>query len=229
MSGRAIPLVCLVLIGGCRPDGSASSDSPKPPVAPSVAADSESVAAGSDWKEEFDTMTTAVPLSNEESARLRAAFEFREEEVSQWMASNGARLEGFEKQMRQAAKSKDLSGVRSAKSKAEPLRNELRALIEKHQAEIEGALSADNAVAWASWQLTTRLTDLMQDLSLTPVQVAEIRTAAGTAVENSAGEKNPRAAGFLALERAVESQILTADQRTAYEAVKKKNPMRSLR
>ncbi len=49
------------------------------------------------------------------------------------------------------------------------------------------------------------------------------------AVQQTAREPNPAAAGFLALEKKVESAVLTAEQRAAYEEVKKKNPLRSLR
>ena len=174
-------------------------------------------------------MTTALQLTEEESSRLQAAFVSREADVSQWMASKGVMLEGLEEQMAAAAKSKDLAGVRSARVKAEPLRNELRALLETHQADIDAVLSPDNAAAWAAYQLTIRVTDLMSDLSLTPAQEKDINAAAMTAVQDSVNEKNPCAAGFLALEKMIESQILTAEQRKSYELVKKKNPMRSLR
>ncbi len=229
MCVRRIATMCLVLMVGCGPEDSANKKTLVVPEVSPNAVESAGGEADPGWENEFDMMASNLQLSDDESARLREAFEVREIEISEWKATQGTRLESMEKRMLQAAKSRDLSGVRSAKSKAEPLRDELRALIDKHQDAIECALSADSLAAWAAFQLTTRLTDLMQELSLTPAQIEQIRSAAATVVENSSHEDNPQAAGFLALEREVESQILTAEQKVAYETIKKKNPMRSLR
>lgn len=229
-------LIAAAFLTGCgqppdsaEPAGAATEDSTsESPPAEQAAADAEA-SRTDEWSDEFERMKSALTLSDDEQAGLQAAFESRQQEYTAWMAEHGADLESYEKKMMAAARSRDLGGVRSAKAKAEPLRNELRALLASHQDAIIGALSAENQTAWAAAGLADRLLELMVPLELSEEQSNQIQANAVTAAQQAAGEPNPSAAGFLNLEKAVERSVLTADQRTAYEAIRKKNPMRSLK
>lgn len=234
-------LIVTTLVTGC---GQQPADSPEAPAAdpdgvaatddaqePDGDPDNEAAEApaASDWHVEYDRMNAVLDLSEQEQSALQAAYLAREEEHSTWMAANGRRLVELEQQMKKAAKSRDLGGVRAAKAKATPLRTELRELLARHEAAITGALTPDNQSAWAAAGLAERLLELMTPLNLTEDQIAQIYAEAAIAVQKSANEPNPSAAGFIALEKGVEVRVLKAEQKDAYAAVKKKNPMRSLR
>jgi len=175
-----------------------------------------------DWKTEVARIQSELELFEAEST----AFEAREADVSAWMAKkNGARLKSLESKMKSPARSRDLAGVRSATSQAKPLREELRAVL---QNAITAALSDANQAAWQAILLRDRLVKLMEPLQLTAERLQQIHTEGDSVVQATAGEVNPEASGFLELAKNVESRILTPEQKTAYEPIKKKSPMRSL-
>ena len=213
-----------------------SKNSDRPASNAPAAAESETDAKGAedaapprgDWTAEYDAMSVALELSEDEQAALRAAFLAREEEVSAWMSGKGVQLVELEKKMSDAAKAQDLAGVRQATSQAKPLRSELRELIKSHQEAIVNALSADNQHNWAAHELAQRLCELMEPLELTEEQISQIHAESHSAVQASVNETNPSAAGFLKLEQAAEAGVLTLEQRQAYGEMKRQNPMRSL-
>jgi hypothetical protein len=182
-----------------------------------------------DWTDEFVEMQSTLSISDEESAKVQAAFEAREAEVSAWMATHGAKLKELEKTMRAAAKSRNLAGVRNATSKAKPLRDALRNLIATHTKTIPAALSEDNQSAWSAYQLSQRVLDAMDQLNLAPEQIEQIEAESHSVIQSAANERNPEAAGFLALEKFAETKVLTKDQTDSYESVKNKSPLRLLR
>ena len=69
----------------------------------------------------------------------------------------------------------------------------------------------------------------MQPLNLSDQQISQVRTEALSTVRASANERNPKAAAYLKLEQTVELSVLTAEQRQAFQGIKKKNPLRSLK
>jgi len=174
-------------------------------------------------------MTAVLELSDQEKAKLKTAFEARAEAITRWRAENGAKLAQFEQEMKQAAKARDLADLRQAKSKAEPLRNELRELSQTHQANIREALSPEYRRQWEAHQVSERILDIMQPLTLSDQQISQVRTEAISAVRASVNEPNPGSAAYLKLERMVELSVLETEQRQAFQEIKKKNPLRSLR
>lgn len=226
-------VICLSITACDRSNRDAISNSSagdqSPAEADSKNHESDETAGRKDSRaDEYAEMEAALPLSDEEVASLKAAFDARETAISSWIQTNGATLEQLEKQMATAARSRDLAGVTSATAEATPLRNELRELIETHKNSILGVLSVENATAWSAHRLSQRVLDSMKALDLNKEQIYQIQAAAVTVVESAMNEINPEAAGFLTLEKTAESQVLTPDQRTAYQVEKKKNPMRSL-
>ena len=69
----------------------------------------------------------------------------------------------------------------------------------------------------------------MQPLNLSDQQISQVRTEALSTVRASVNEPNPKAAAYLKLEQTVELSVLTAEQRQAFQGIKKKNPLRSLK
>ena len=181
------------------------------------------------WTAEYEQMNAVLELSDQEKAKLKAAFEARAEAITQWGTKNGEKLAQFEQQMKQAAKARDLSGLRRAKAKAEPIRDELRELLKTHESNIREVLSPKYRLKWEANQLSERILDLMQPLKLSDQQIAEVRTETLSIVRASVNEPNPKAAAYLKLEQTVELSVLAAEQRQAFQEIKKKNPLRSLK
>jgi hypothetical protein len=178
-----------------------------------------------EWRAEYDKFAAALTLSDEEAGCLKTAFETRERVISQWTAEKGESLKQMEREMQAAAKARDLTTVSRLTEQARPLRDELTKLVKTHKENIRGALTPDNRNRWEAQALSKALLNLMAPLK----QMADIRAAALPAAKASASAKNPPAAGYLDLERTVEASILTAEQRTAFAAIKKKNALRSLK
>ena len=174
-------------------------------------------------------MQSVLTLSDEESAKVQAAFETREAELSAWMATHRTKLEKLEKQIRTAARSRDIIGLRNANSKAKPIREVMRNLITTHKKLISAALSEDNQSAWAAYQLSQRVLDPMEDLNLTPEQIEQIEMESHSVMQSAVDKTEPQPASVLALQKFAETKVLTKDQIADYESVKKKNPLRLLR
>ena len=181
------------------------------------------------WTAEYEQMNTVLELSDQEKAKLKAAFEARAEAITQWGTKNGEKLAQFEQQMKQAAKARDLSGLRRAKAKAEPIRDELRELLKTHESNIREVLSPKYRLKWEAHQVSERILDLMQPLNLSDQQISQVRTESLSTVNASANEPNPKAAAYMKLEQTVELSVLAAEQRQAFQEIKKKNPLRSLK
>jgi hypothetical protein len=228
-SGRSLVCVLLAMtaVSCARVEDSVDN------AAPNSEVDSEQAALDTgtskpDWTTEYEEMATALDLADDEADALREAFVTRDRVISAWLADDGVRLEELEGEMATAAKAHDLAGVQQIIAQAKPLRDTLRELIQTHQDAIRRTLSDENQVRWAAHGLAERLLELMQPIALTDAQAAQVREQALAAARETAGEPNPSAAGYLRLERAAESQILTDEQRRAFETVKQKNPLRSL-
>ncbi len=181
------------------------------------------------WTAEYEQISAVLELSDQEKAKLKAAFKARAEAFTQWRTEKVAKLAQFEQQMKRAAKDRDLAGFRRATAKAGPLRNELRKLLKTHQANILEALSPEYRLKWEAHQVSERILDLMQPLNLSDRQISQVRTEAPSTVRASVNEPNPKAVAYLKLERTVELSVLTAEQRQAFQEIKKKNPLRSLK
>jgi hypothetical protein len=220
---------CLFLTVGCQPSvppPAGSDDSNDELKVSDSGSEDGSDDSADDWKPEFARMESELELSDAESNALQAAFEAREADVSAWMTQKGVRLRTLESTMKSAARSKDLGGVRKAIAEAKPLREELRSVINEAQEAITTALTDANQTAWKAVLLRDRLLELMEPLQLSDEQEQLIHAEARNVVQSSVAEVNPEAAGFIKLEKAVESSILTPAQRVDYEPIKKKNALR---
>lgn len=172
------------------------------------------------WTAEYEQMNAVLELSDQERVELKAAFEARAAAFTQWQKEKGSDLDQFEQQMKQAAKARDLADLKRATAKATPLRNELREILKTHQSNIQEALSPKLRLKWEAHEVSELVLDLMQPLSLSDQQVAQVRTEALSTARASADEPNPRAAAYLNLEQNVERSVLTAEQRQAFQELR---------
>ncbi len=180
------------------------------------------------WTAEYEQISAVLELSDQDKAKLKAAFEARAEALTQWWTEKGATLAQFEQQMKQAAKDRDLTGFRQAKAKAQPLRNEFRKLLKTHRSNILEALSPEYRLKWEAHLVSERILELLQPLNLSDQQISQVRTEALSSVSASVNKPNPRAAAYMKLEQTVERSVLSAEQRQTFQEIKKKIPLRSL-
>lgn len=219
-------LFCLVSCTQGDPDGPVPNGESQVDSGPDVGGMAPPEAA---WTEEYERMVSVLGLSGQESQTLKAAYEARAETLTQWWTEKGSQFKQYQQEMMQAAKTRDLAGVRRAKEKVDPLRKELDALLEAQQSTIRNALSSDHLFKWDVRQVSERILDIMQPVNLSDQQKSRVQTEAGSAVHASVNEINPKAAAYMKLEQAVERSVLTAQQRQEFQDIKKKHPLRSLK
>lgn len=182
-------------------------------------------------RSEYDRMVAVLELTDEEAARVKEAFDARDEEIGTWEAAHGERLRELESQIMAATKKRRLGEMKSAIALATPLRQELLALVAKHKHQIFMALSDDKRVAWDAHRLHRRLAGLIEPLDLSDDQVEQIRAkslAVASKIRRPTASARPLPGAYLTLEKAVESDILTAEQRQEFETAKKQKKLRSL-
>lgn len=229
-------LVCLALLFGtvsCTqeyggPDAGVSSQQDPSQAGPGTETD-QATSRETAWTAQYEQMGAVLELSDREKATLKAAFEARAHAVTGWWTEKGAKLVQFEQQMKEAAKDRNLGGLRQATARAQPLRNELRELVRTHQSNILEALPGKSRLEWEAHQVSEKILDLMQPLNLSDRQISQVRTEALVTVRACVDEPNPQAAAYLRLEQAVEGSVLTAEQRRAFHEIKQKHPLRSLK
>jgi hypothetical protein len=227
---KFVQVLCVIALGtltACQPPNGEPADSAE--------AQAESEAGRqkleAEWQAQYDDMTIRLSLSPAESDALRAAFDNMQSELTAWMeGENGKRLIELEGRIATATRNSDLAGVQSAIREATPLRESFRAQIDAHGENLLNAMSPDNRATWEALRLSDHLIELMEPLNLRQDQIAAIENNAGPALQQAKGrgEPNPPAAAFLELEKWVEANVLDAQQRDAYAAVKADRPMRSL-
>tara|TARA_R110001592_G_scaffold74150_6_gene225706 strand:- start:764 stop:1414 length:651 start_codon:yes stop_codon:yes gene_type:complete len=214
----------MVLLIGCKPEV------PVPAIEDQSAAKAE-LAGATNAVEERDAMVRVLALDTEQSAAVGEAFEARDAAVGQWLSGEaGQRLIVLEAKMSVAARSKDLSGVKEAISEAEPLREELRGVIDDHESAIRAVLTPTQRNQWDGYQLASKMLEVMEPLHLAADQTAAIQEGAPRAVAQAQaqGEAYPKAAAYLELENWVVSQLLTEVQARAFNDVKAQHPLSSL-
>ncbi|MFH0793305.1 MAG: hypothetical protein V2A74_04660 [bacterium] len=191
----------------------------------------DSTSSKSASKLEYEKMLQVLSLSEAEAIPLKAAFDEGDAAIQAWQARHGSELQRLEEQMKSAAKSQNLAGVRDATSKAKPLRDELVQLARTHHEKILSSLSPGKRIQWDGYLLAEKLLELMQPLALRAEQrkaVADHAVAAARTVARAGQPGDTMAGAFLKLERSVEQEVLTPQQRADYGLIKKKHPLRSL-
>jgi len=229
-----IAILCIALmVGGCSKRND-PADGPGKAGGSAVesAPDSSHGGKARGDRSEYEPMVAVLELSDEETARLKEAFDARDEEIGRWEAEHGERLKGLESQMMAAAKKRRLAEMRSAIAQAKPLRQGLLALVAKHKFQIFMTLPEEKRVEWDAHRLHRRLAGLMEPLNLSDDQVEQIRAKSmeiAATIERPTAEAGPLPRAYLAFEKAVESHVLTAEQRGEFETIKSDNKLRSLK
>ncbi len=184
-----------------------------------------------DWKLELAEMKGVLRPTDGESYALEIAFENRDQEIGRWMKSEKyARMLSLEQQLRELSAAMDQKGIDEAKKELQPLRDELKQLVEKHRVRILETLSQSSRSKWFVHRLTEQMRILMSPLKLTDEQITELRSRAWNNVEQVATSRqisDVQAAAFVQLETEMEKEVLRRDQRRTYQTVKQDNPQRS--
>ena len=180
---------------------------------------------------EYVRVAAMLELTAEEAARLKEAYDARDEELGKWEAAHGERFKELESQIMAAAKARRLAEMRSAIAQGKPLCHELLALVAKHKYQIFTALPKDKRVEWDAHRLFGRLTKVIKPVKLSDDQVEQIRAKslrAAASIKRPTPDARPLPGAYLAFENAVRSEVLTAEQRQEFEIAKKQSALRSL-
>lgn len=181
--------------------------------------------------EEFDDLALVLKLSDEESKAFQLNLSKHNDALRAWVeGEKGQRLIALEAEIRIKSTEKDLAGLRSVIGQATPLRNEIGRLIESSREELLDSLGFSRRCIWEGDRVATALLELIAPLALDTAQESLIHQGAQHLIVQAHGdnEPNPKAATFLELEKMAEQDVLTPEQREAYQAIKKQHPMRSL-
>jgi len=186
-----------------------------------------------DFQDSYGQMVKRLDLSAEESASLKAAWQQHLNQMESWWAQHGKALAKYEEELKQGAKDRDLSALRRAKAKADPLSNEFRALVRAGEVGVLMSLPPKQRIAWDAEQLMMKLEELIAErIELNPEQKAVAQALAqknAAAADPDLSVQNRLGQPFLDFERELENTVMTPEQRTIYAQLKDENKFRSLR
>ena len=184
------------------------------------------------FQDDYEQMAERLDLTVEESAALEAAWQQHIDQLEGWWAQHGETLVAYEAELKQAVADRELSEVRAATAKAEPLRKEFRALGQAGEVQIVMSLPLDQRKAWDGEQLLIKLEELIAGrITLSPEQKVSVEALAYKHAEDATPDlsvENRLGQSFLNFERAFEASVLTPEQQTIYLQIKDKNKLRSL-
>ncbi len=225
---------CLALtIGACSPsaknDSSNSGDSDPSKSNAAETKQNKIKKSLDEWKIVFAEMQQVLELSNDESEKLKQTFEHQVNLLKQWYDENGAKIAEGDRQIRDAARDRNLAAVRKIQQEVGAVKRKGMAMHAAMDAAVLQALSESHRHRWLGHRLAARFLQLTEPLKLSDEQKTQINQLAIDAAKQTSSTPNPQAAGFLELEKKAEAQVLNATQKSDYAAIKKRNKMRSLK
>ena len=211
----------LFLVVGCSsPDAKQSADSKKQSKQENL--------PWADWNEQLGEMTGTLNLSPEEQSKLTAAFDEQKRKVEDWWNEGGQRLQDMDARLIKALKDRDADSIKQLKEEVGPLREWLNASLADRKRAILDSLSEENRDEWISHLLVKKFLEIYHSIDFSEEQMASIKQLALSIAGQVREETNPEGLGLTKLEQSVEMQILDQAQRTTFEQLKKKNPLRGL-
>ena len=183
----------------------------------------------SNWPIQFADMQAILELSDAESAELKKVFEEQTESLQNWYAQNREQLAKWDADAIEAYNDKDPIKLKKIAKLAGPRKNEALRLHKERDLAILAALPQQKQYRWEGHLLAKRLFDLTEPLKLTDDQKKKIEELAVSTARNMGSSPNRPAEGFTKLEKKAELIVLTAEQKKAYQPIKKKNAFRSFK
>lgn len=181
-----------------------------------------------DWQSFRDEMVARITIDEAGVAKLTAILETEAARWDAWNQSKRAAWNRAEQQMFEAARQRDLAGLRAAKVDAERFRDEANRLQAEIESSVLGVLTPAQRLAWDGALLADRIRQLGSSIVWSQEQEDRLREESLSVAQWAAEQPNPGAAGLLELENRVLTSILAPPQQEIYRAVQKANPMRSL-
>ena len=231
-------ILLLLLAAGCAPPEAADSSGSAQPAGESKKSGLlqglvDKVTESKDdrietWTAGISHMADQLELDAEQRKAVEEVAQQHLADLKSWLADQGEELAGFEKQLIEAAKSRDLSKVRSFKDKATQLRDEFKTMLAAFDSDVKDALGEDLTVEWQGQQLAQRFQSVYDQITFTEDQQAKLRSLALETAKSVKDQTNPQAAGLLELEKRFRGQVLADDQSSTFDEIQKANPMRSL-
>jgi len=227
-------LVLSLLVGGCAPPKTSSSDSSETGTEAQTGGSEDRSGPMSgrsldNWKNVFAEMTDVLQLDPAQQERLKSTFEEHVTRLKAWYEQHGATIARADRQAIQAARNRDLATIRKLKEEVTPRREEVARMHQEMDRAIDMALDEDKRFRWQGHRLAARLFELCEDFEWSEGQKERITELAVEAAKRVQSTPNPQAAGFIELEKRVEREVFNQQQRTEYQEIKDANKLRTLR
>ena len=224
----------LVLLGCAEPEqnagGAVVENQVKPDESPKKYGDSTI----KKLQAEFDSLLSVVDLSESKEQEVRALHQTWTNRLDDWHRENGPTIVAIRKKALEAAKKKDLRALKKMdrggdKQKVADLTNEEREMLQTYEAELEATLPEPERTKWQRHVVTQQLLEFLQPLELTQEQQDQIGEQSGNVMNRVKRKENWRGYGTAELEKVFERNIVSPQQKTSFEELKKKNRMRMLK
>ena len=181
------------------------------------------------WTTVFAEMKETLELSADEQQQLEDTFQQQVEKLQAWYQQHGPRIAEGDRTAMKAARDRDLATLRKLKDEIVPLKQEATALHKEMDVAVLNSLSEANRFRWQGHRLAARFFELANSIQLTDEQRTQVGELAVAAARRTQNQTTPQAAGFLEMEKGIEAKVLNPEQRTAYQEIKDRNKLRSLK
>ena len=183
---------------------------------------------------DYANIQQILKLSKEESQKLDSVKDKHKQVFKAWYATEWPKLKELEKEFLEAAKERNLKKINQMKSNGkrkqmDQFKQQERKMQIAFEKDLLAAIPENKLHVWKGHRMSELLIEFLNPLDLSKDQIQEIRQLAPAAADSVKREKNWQGIGTNNLEKMFERQILAADQKSDFEALKKKNKLRMLR
>ncbi|MEQ9069943.1 MAG: hypothetical protein RLO18_24640, partial [Gimesia chilikensis] len=112
------------------------------------------------WTAVFEEMRQVLEMSPDETQRLNQTMQTHVQEIKAFYEEHGPTIAQADRDVKQAAKNRDLARLREITRAVKPLREQANVMFEDMDAAVLAALSDPNQVDWKAHRLTARLLEL---------------------------------------------------------------------
>lgn len=184
-------------------------------------------------KARFQTILIVLELDENEKIDLQRVHDENLQELQEWYAENGPAMRSIQGEAITAFKDRDLQRLKSMnargdKEKIAKLKDDERKILSKYETALYNTIPESQFLAWKAHTIAANLIDFLSSLDLMQDQINEIHASSRKVIEQIGDEPNWAGYGTVQLENIFEQDIVSGQQKSVYEALKKKNPLRMM-
>jgi hypothetical protein len=168
-----------------------------------------------------------VGLEGDQLAKYTEAVAARTAAIDAWKKDNAAKLEAYNAAVKQAKEKNDKDALKKANADAKELNTSLRKVEDEQRAKIMAVLTPEQHVKLNGYNLYVGAMVRYKKTGLSEEQTAKVRALCDKAAQDAGSDygsdKKKDAAVRKQLAESIEKDVLTAEQRAALAAPKKKD------